>query len=153
MSGASEQKPSMIDMHVGLRLRVRRLSLHLSIADFARVAGQNARTVEAWERGDKRITATELYGLAHSLEVPVAYFYDGLEKGGLSAASVSGDLSHAVAAQAGAINDAQSRELLNFYFDQLSDELRRQLIDTARVFATAERTHRPAAEQPKRACS
>ena len=93
---------SMIDIHVGMRLRLRRISLDLSIPDLAQTTGRDPATIEGWEQGEIRIGASELFELARLLEIPLAFFYDGLETGSLGGSlSTSGSLGQRVAARAG----------------------------------------------------
>lgn len=68
-----------VDNHVGQRLRQRRQELGLSqtaVADRLEVTFQQ---VQKYERGMNRISASRLYDLCEILNVPVEYFFDGLE--------------------------------------------------------------------------
>jgi transcriptional regulator with XRE-family HTH domain len=68
-----------IDNHVGQRLRQRRQELGLSqtaVADQLEVTFQQ---VQKYERGMNRISASRLHDLCGILNVPVEYFFDGLE--------------------------------------------------------------------------
>jgi len=71
-----------IDAHVGNRLRQRRALLGLSQDKLARSLGLTFQQIQKYERGANRISAGRLYQLATALEVPVGYFYAGIERAG-----------------------------------------------------------------------
>lgn len=67
-----------IDVYIGSRLRLRRISLALSQADVAAGAGLSKARLGRFERGAERIPADSLYRLAENLNVPASFFFDGL---------------------------------------------------------------------------
>ena len=74
------RKPSSVDVHVGGRVRVRRRLINMtqeSLADLIEVTFQQ---VQKYERGTNRISASKLFGIAEALEVPISYFFDGLDE-------------------------------------------------------------------------
>lgn len=73
--GAADQ----IDAYVGRRLRARRTELGVSQGRLARQLGLTFSQVQKYEKGSNRIGAGRLYHLAAILDVPVHYFFDGLE--------------------------------------------------------------------------
>jgi transcriptional regulator with XRE-family HTH domain len=74
----SGQEPHPLYIHIGQRLRARRMQLRLSQADLAERVGLNFRQVQKYERGINRISASALYELARALGVAVDYFYADL---------------------------------------------------------------------------
>ena len=69
---------AMVDGHVGNRILERRLVLGLSLQQLAGLIGVTYQQAHKYERGMNRITAGRLFEIAHALEVPVAWFFDGL---------------------------------------------------------------------------
>ncbi len=70
---------SLIDQHVGARIKVRRCFLGLSqeyIADHLKVSFQQ---IQKYEKGFNRIGAGRLWRLATVLGVPVSYFYEDVD--------------------------------------------------------------------------
>ena len=67
-----------IDLHLGKRLRRRRRLLGLTQQQLAGVCGVRFQQIQKYECGANRISAARLWQLSEALEVPVAYFYDGL---------------------------------------------------------------------------
>lgn len=69
-----------IDLHLGKRLRRRRRLLGLTQQQLAGACGVRFQQIQKYECGANRISAARLWQLSEALEVPVAYFYDGLEQ-------------------------------------------------------------------------
>jgi transcriptional regulator with XRE-family HTH domain len=66
-----------IDKHVGNRVRMRRLMLHMSKNDLGAALGITFQQVQKYEKGMNRIGAGRLQHMAHILRIPVEYFFDG----------------------------------------------------------------------------
>lgn len=76
---ASVGKPNPIDVHVGMRVRLRRTLLGMSQEKLGDALGLTFQQVQKYERGANRIGASRLFDLSRVLEVPVAYFYDAMD--------------------------------------------------------------------------
>ncbi|WP_049758469.1 helix-turn-helix domain-containing protein [Phenylobacterium zucineum] len=70
--------PDPIDVHVGLRVRLRRKALGLTQQSLAEALDLTFQQVQKYERGANRISASTLFRISQVLEVPVSYFFDGL---------------------------------------------------------------------------
>jgi transcriptional regulator with XRE-family HTH domain len=75
----TQKSPRPVDRHVGQRLRLRRQILDVSQMDLARRLGITFQQVQKYEKGANRISASRLVEIAAALEVPVTYFFDGLD--------------------------------------------------------------------------
>ena len=78
---ASPPAPDPIDISIGSRLRLRRLTMGFSQETLARALGITFQQIQKYERGTNRIFASRLFHLASVLRVPVAYFFEGLSPG------------------------------------------------------------------------
>lgn len=67
-----------LDLHVGNRLRMRRLRQNLTQEKLAHLVGLTFQQVQKYEHGANRISASRLYEIAVALQVPVSYFYEDL---------------------------------------------------------------------------
>jgi transcriptional regulator with XRE-family HTH domain len=76
--------PDPVDMHVGGRLRLRRTLMGLSQTELAKSVGLTFQQVQKYESGANRISASRLYHIAESLDVPVSFFFDDMQRPGLS---------------------------------------------------------------------
>lgn len=71
--------PHPTDIHVGRQLRARRVLLGFSQERLASAVGLTFQQVQKYERGVNRISASRLYDLCKVLDVPVSYFFEGIE--------------------------------------------------------------------------
>jgi len=65
-----------IDLHVGRRIKVRRLLRGLTQEDLARLVGLSFQQVQKYERGANRVSAGRLFELSKALRVPIQFFFD-----------------------------------------------------------------------------
>jgi transcriptional regulator with XRE-family HTH domain len=65
---------------IGLRVRRRRRQLGLTQAQLSMVCGVRFQQVQKYESGAP-LSAVRLWMIAEALEVPIAYFFDGLPVG------------------------------------------------------------------------
>ena len=70
--------PHPVDVHVGGRVRTRRMLLGMTQTDLADALELTFQQVQKNERGINRIGASRLYALSHILDVPIEYFFEGL---------------------------------------------------------------------------
>lgn len=86
-----------VDVHVGGRVRLRRVFLGYSQEKLANALGLTFQQIQKYERGANRISASKLYELSRILSVPVTYFFEGVESEGESG-SAGGQEAGAAAA-------------------------------------------------------
>ncbi|HRD78209.1 MAG TPA: helix-turn-helix transcriptional regulator [Hyphomicrobiaceae bacterium] len=65
-----------MDVHVGSRVRLRRMLLGISQEKLGEKLGLTFQQIQKYEKGVNRIGASRLYDLASVLSVPVQFFYD-----------------------------------------------------------------------------
>jgi transcriptional regulator with XRE-family HTH domain len=68
---------SPVDKHVGNRVRMRRLMLHMSQTELGKGLGLTFQQVQKYEKGSNRIGASRLQQISDILQVPVTFFFDG----------------------------------------------------------------------------
>ena len=78
--------PHPIDIHVGARIRAQRVVRGLTQSDLARLVGISFQSVQKYEQGENRVSASRLYEFAQVLGVSPQHFFDGLGGHGSSAA-------------------------------------------------------------------
>ena len=78
----SIRRPSSVDVHVGGRVRVRRRLIHMTQETLADLIDVTFQQVQKYERGSNRISASKLFAIAEALEVPISYFFEGLDETG-----------------------------------------------------------------------
>jgi transcriptional regulator with XRE-family HTH domain len=72
------RNPNATDGHVGKRIRMRRLLLHMSQEKLAAKLGVTFQQVQKYEKGTNRVSASRLQEMCHVLQVPVQFFFEGL---------------------------------------------------------------------------
>ena len=73
----AKKNPNQVDVHVGSRVRERRLMLGLSQEKLAGAIGLSFQQVQKYEKGTNRIGSSRLQQIASVLKVAVTYFFDG----------------------------------------------------------------------------
>jgi transcriptional regulator with XRE-family HTH domain len=69
-----------IDLHIGLRLRQRRMALGITQADLAKAVGLTFQQIQKYESGANQLASSRLYEVALALRVPVSFFFEGLAR-------------------------------------------------------------------------
>jgi transcriptional regulator with XRE-family HTH domain len=70
------RRPNPIDVHVGSRVRFRRMLLGMSQEKLGERLGLTFQQIQKYEKGINRIGASRLFDLAQVLGVPVQFFYE-----------------------------------------------------------------------------
>ena len=70
------------DRYVGKRVRMRRLMIKMSQEKLADRLGLTFQQVQKYEKGVNRISASRLREMAHALQVPIQFFFEGLPEAG-----------------------------------------------------------------------
>ena len=115
-----------IDLHLGKRLRRRRRLLGLTQQQLASAVGVRFQQIQKYECGANRISAARLWELSEALEVPINYFYEGLE------ADTSADPgAEAVKRSEQVLARKETLDLVRAYY-KLGERPRRRLLDLAK---------------------
>jgi transcriptional regulator with XRE-family HTH domain len=70
------RKPNPVDIHVGGRVRFRRMLLGMSQEKLGERLGLTFQQVQKYEKGVNRIGASRLFDLSKVLQVPIQFFYE-----------------------------------------------------------------------------
>jgi transcriptional regulator with XRE-family HTH domain len=83
-----------VDVHIGQKLRARRILLGMSQTELANAADITFQQVQKYERGTNRVGASRLQQFSEALGVPPSYFFEGASTvGKKQAAAQEGGLS------------------------------------------------------------
>jgi transcriptional regulator with XRE-family HTH domain len=123
----AKKAPNPTDKHVGARVRMRRMMLGLSQEKLGDGLGLTFQQVQKYEKGANRIGASRLQQIAHILQVPVAFFFEG-------APSIPGQ-------QPGGLGEAPSpayiSDLTKAFMGIKDAKLRRRIVDLVEQIAAA----------------
>jgi transcriptional regulator with XRE-family HTH domain len=73
--------PNPIDVHVGGRVRMRRIEVDMSQQVLGGHIGLTFQQIQKYEKGMNRIGASRLQQIGRVLEVPASYFFEGAPGG------------------------------------------------------------------------
>jgi len=76
------RKSDWIDVHIGVRLRQRRVLLGITQEVLAQRIGISFQQMQKYEIGENRISAARLFRLSQLLDVPVTWFFGGMKPEG-----------------------------------------------------------------------
>jgi transcriptional regulator with XRE-family HTH domain len=76
VNGKGSRRPNPIDVHVGGRVRFRRMLLGMSQEKLGEKLGLTFQQIQKYEKGINRIGASRLFDLAQVLGVSVQFFYE-----------------------------------------------------------------------------
>jgi len=130
------RKPNPVDVHVGSRVRYRRMIIGMSQEKLGEKMNLTFQQIQKYEKGTNRIGASRLFQLSKILEVPVGYFFEDA-----FASSAPAQASHGLhePQQEGYLLDfLNSREGLdlNKAFAKIHDpKVRRRVIDLVRALS------------------
>lgn len=127
------RRANPVDVHVGSRVRLRRMLLGMSQEKLGEHLGLTFQQVQKYEKGINRIGASRLFDLSQVLGVPVQFFYEELAVAGAGGAGF-GERP----AESYAVEFLGSREglELNKAFARITDsKVRRSIVDLVRAFA------------------
>ena len=124
--------PHPVDIHVGSRVRLRRIELGMSQEKLAAELGLTFQQVQKYERAANRISASRLYHIGKVLDVKVPFFYEGYSDAG--SLSVFAE-PPAEAFQSDLLQRRDTIELVNAFYAIDNPTLRRQLLDLAKGLA------------------
>ena len=68
-----------VDIHVGQRIRQRRVLLNKTQQQVSNQVGVKFQQMQKYETGKNRVSASRLWQIAKVLNVPVSFFFEGLE--------------------------------------------------------------------------
>jgi transcriptional regulator with XRE-family HTH domain len=72
------RNPTVVDQHVGARVRAARLEAGKSQTEVAEALGLTFQQVQKYEKGTNRISAGKLHELSRLFDTPVQFFFDGM---------------------------------------------------------------------------
>ncbi|MDG1417063.1 MAG: helix-turn-helix transcriptional regulator [Maricaulis sp.] len=129
MTTVSTRGATSVDVHVGARLRVRRSVLDMSQSELGERLGVTFQQVQKYERGSNRIGASRLFNCARVMDVPISYFFEGLDEYGELPSGGDTDHLYDFIASADGIALAQA------FQNVTSQDKRRKFIDLLKSMA------------------
>lgn len=117
-----------VDVHVGKRVRHRRWMVGMTQQQLASKVGIKFQQIQKYETGMNRISASRLWDIAEALNVPISFFFEGIDEEvdvmQIEKNGVPGDI----------LADKEALELIRSYY-LIPEVQRRRLFDLARAIS------------------
>ncbi len=126
------RSPNPVDIHVGTRVRLRRQLLKMSQEKLGDQLGVTFQQVQKYERGTNRVGASRLWRMSQVMDVPVSFFYEGLETSDTTHEFAENDQTPIVY---DFINSTDGVSLAMAVSKIKSKAIRRQVLELARALA------------------
>lgn len=131
----SKRMPNPVDVHVGNRIRMRRMLIGMSQEKLGERLGLTFQQVQKYEKGTNRVSASRLFHVAQVLSVPVQFFYEDLPAGVEDDSALGFAESTEQAVITNFLNSTEGLQL-NRAFHQISDpDVRRRVVDLVKSIA------------------
>lgn len=75
------KSPNPVDVHVGSRIRLRRMMIGMSQERLGERLGLTFQQVQKYEKGANRVGASRLFAISNILDVPVEFFFADMPSG------------------------------------------------------------------------
>lgn len=132
-----KDKPDPVDMHVGSRVRLRRTLLGMSQEKLGETVNLTFQQIQKYERGANRIGASRMYQLSQVLDVPVQFFYDGLENGISSVSGFSESEKPTFGEDSSHLTRRETLELVRAYYRIADTETRKRVFEMVKAIGAA----------------
>jgi transcriptional regulator with XRE-family HTH domain len=139
----STKSPNSVDVHVGRRIKMRRMMLDVSQSDLGEKSGITFQQIQKYEKGTNRVSASRIHEFANMLDVPVSLFFEGLASNGAKLKSGQYDLAQQLLATRDGI------ELTKAFMSIDDQSLRRSIVTMVEEIANREAARVPA-QGPRR---
>lgn len=113
-----------VDVHVGKRIRHQRWLVGMTQQQLAEKVGIKFQQIQKYETGMNRVSASRLWDISDVLEVPVSFFFEGLQADGDEPREAAKDL----------LANKEALELVRSYYS-MPENQRKRLFELARVLS------------------
>lgn len=140
--GRAAGKPNPVDVHVGARVRQRRMLLGLSQEKLGEAIGLTFQQVQKYERGANRVSASRLFDLSRVLQTDMNFFFEDMpaevaerSPGRLQSMAEDPD---GYTPEPDPAARRETLELVRAYYRIRHPELRRRLFEMTKALAAVE---------------
>jgi transcriptional regulator with XRE-family HTH domain len=131
----ARRNPNPIDVHVGNRVRMRRMLIGLSQEKLGEKLELTFQQVQKYEKGSNRVSASRLYQMAQILDVPVQFFFEDMpadiempSAGGFAEPGKQESIIEF-------INSSEGLQLNRAFSEIASPDVRRRVVDLVKTLA------------------
>ena len=132
--------PNPIDVHVGSRIRLRRMMIGMSQERLGEQLKLTFQQVQKYEKGANRVGASRLFSIARILDVPVQFFFEDMPEATSSVAPAAKSDGMREPDETPFVMDFVSSSeglQLNTAFSKIENvETRRKIVDLVKTLAS-----------------
>ncbi len=138
-SGQGPRRVRPVDLHVGTRVRQRRVLLGMTQTDLANTVGLTFQQVQKYEKGTNRISASRLYGLSQLFGVTVEYFFEDMPPDvvSISPAKGRGKVKTLPRYEPDPMLKRETLELVRAYYEIENADIRKQVYELTKSLGAA----------------
>lgn len=135
--------PHPIDIHVGSRVKFRRMILGMSQETLGKSLGLTFQQIQKYEKGVNRIGASRMFELSRLLDVPVQFFYDDYGDGRRMTAGFAEPAGGEAVMDL--LNSPEGVQLCRYFSGIRDPEVKKRVLDLVRSIAETEGAPAPEA--------
>ncbi len=109
-----------VDLHVGQRIRQRRCMAGMTMQQLGDRVGIKFQQIQRYETGTNRVSASRIWDIAATMEVPVSFFFEGLDGQAPDTGEARGDI----------LTDKEALAFLRTYYT-IPENQRKRLFELA----------------------
>jgi transcriptional regulator with XRE-family HTH domain len=121
--------PNPVDVHVGKRIRMRRLLLGMNQETLANALDLTFQQVQKYESGANRVSASRLKTISDILGVPIAFFFGDLQTGDEAQSAEDRQWREHM-------ERPETMELIRLYYAIPDTKVRQQFLDLIKAVAS-----------------
>lgn len=133
------KEPNPIDIHVGSRVRMRRMLVSMSQEKLGEQLGLTFQQVQKYEKGANRIGASRLFQISQILSVPVDFFFDGLQPEDVPGHPGFAD-SNRSHFELDILSTSEGIQLNSAFFSIKDPNIRKKMLDLLKVLGNSEKS-------------
>ncbi len=138
--GRGTGRPHSVDIHVGARVRMRRVLLGMTQTDLGDALGLTFQQVQKYENGKDRISASKLFKLSQVLEVTVEYFFEDMppDVAGISPGKGRGKAEKLPSYEPDPMTTQETMRMVRSYYNIDDANVRRQVYELTKALGAAD---------------
>ena len=79
MAKAQVEKEVVVNQHIGKRIRKRRIELSMTQTELGNHLPTSFQQIQKYEKGTNGVSSAKLIYIAHALQDPITYFFEGFD--------------------------------------------------------------------------
>ncbi|PJB71776.1 MAG: transcriptional regulator [Alphaproteobacteria bacterium CG_4_9_14_3_um_filter_47_13] len=133
-----KEQPNPVDIHVGERLKSRRILLSMSQEKLADAVGITFQQIQKYERGTNRVSASRLWQFSKVLHVSISYFFENFSEKRVPATQYTGmsdNDQETLLSEENLMDKKETIKLIREYYSIPDEKMRKDLFKMIKTMA------------------